>query len=152
EALAEVLTLMRRPGLPEEGSVSASSGLLAVDVRAWVADPTQGVAATIDSVDGAEAALEVLARLAPSEPAVDAVVVTGRACWAELPRRGNADPETCLVGLTLDAAGLVRRLVLVRAPLVPPVPAQEFAPPGRPILKAYFEDLMNSRFREAAAH
>jgi hypothetical protein len=150
--LAEVLTLMEGPGLPEEGPARASSGVLATDVCAWVADPEQGVAAAIDSVDGADATREALARLAPSQVAVAAAVVTQRTCWAELTRRGDAAPETCLVGLTLDHTGLVRRLVLLRAPLVAPVPAEDSAPSGRPILEAYFDDLMNSRFREAAAH
>ena len=45
------------------------------------------------------------------------------------------------------------RLILLRAGLVPPATGESTsAPPGRPILEAYFDDLMNSRFREAAAH
>jgi hypothetical protein len=150
--LAEVLTLMEGREIPEEGSASPSPDVLAIDVCTWVADPQQGAAAAVDSFDGVDATREALARLTPSELTVAAAVGTDRTCWGELTRRGDADPETCLVGLTLDATGPVRRLVLLRAPLVPPVAAEESAPSGRPILQAYFDDLMNSRFREAAAH
>ena len=158
-ALAEVLELMEGPvrmgGLADpDAPVGASASVLAPDVRAWVADPEQGVAATVDSVDGADATHEVLVRLAPSELTVAGAVATDRSCWAEITRRGNGDPETCIVGLTFNAANLVHRLVLLRAPLVPASAVAEWtsAPCGRPILDAYFDDLMNSRFREAAAH
>jgi hypothetical protein len=150
--LAQVLAPMESLGPQEERPAGATAGVLAPDVRAWVADPEQGVAAAIDSVDGADATREALAHLAPSQLTVAAAVMKGGTCWAELTRRGDAGPETCLVGLTLGATGLVRRLVLLRAPLVPPVSPEESTPSARPILEGYFDDLMNSRFREAAAH
>jgi hypothetical protein len=149
EALAEVLAVMDGSTRP-----APTQRLVAPDVQAWVADPKQGVAAAVDSVDGAGATLEILARLAPSALVVSASVETDRACWAEITRRGAGEPETCIVGLTLDAKGLIRRLVLLRAPLVPASAADDrtTAPSGRPILEAYFADLVSSRFGAAAAH
>jgi hypothetical protein len=111
------------------------------------------VIAAVDSVQGADATRETLARLATSTLTVAATVATDEVCWAEISRHADEDPETCIVGLTLDAGGLVRRLVLLRAPLVPAAAGQATsAPCGRPILEAYFDDLMNSRFGEAAEH
>ena len=153
DALAEVIALIE--GLPRpERPGPASTTVLAPNVRAWSADPWQGVTATVDTVEGIDATRELLAGLAPAELVVTATVSTARACWAEITLRGAGDPETCVVGLTFDAAGLVCRLILLRAALVPPSARGESpsAPPGRPILEAYFDDLMNSRFREAAAH
>ena len=137
-----------------ERPIPPSAGVLAEEVRAWIADPAQGVAATTVSVEGAQATREALATLVPSEPVVTAAVSTERACWAEFTARGGGEPETGVVGLTFDSEGLVRRLVLLRAALVPPSALEKSpsAPPGRPILEAYFDDLMSSRFREAAAH
>jgi hypothetical protein len=149
----DVLALMEGPARMG-GPAGRTASALAPGVRAWVSDPDQGVAAIVDSVDGVDATHEVLAGLAPSELTVEAAVATARACWAEITRRGDGDPETCVVGLTFDAADLVRRLVLLRAPFVPASALGELtsAPPGQPILEAYFDDLMNSRFREAAEH
>jgi hypothetical protein len=130
-------------------------GPLARDVQAWVADPEQGVGAAVEAVDGVDATREMLASLAPSELTVAAAVAGDEACWAEIIRRAGGCSETCIVGLTFDGEGLVRRLVLLRAPLVPDqaVGGGTSAPPcGRPILEGYFDDLMNSRFREAAGH
>jgi hypothetical protein len=137
-----------------EAHVGGTAGVLAPDVQAWLSDPEQGAAAIVDSLTGADATRAALARLAPSNLTVVASVATERTCWAEVTRRGDGDPETCIVGLTSDAAHQVRRLVLLRAPLVPPSVLVEStpAPRGRPILEGYFDDLMNSRFREAAAH
>ncbi|HET7050265.1 MAG TPA: hypothetical protein VFI54_18515 [Solirubrobacteraceae bacterium] len=152
-ALVDVLALVEGParrGGPAGGTASA----LAPGVRAWVSDPDQGVAAVVDSVDGADATHEVLARLAPSELTVAAAVASERACWAEITRRANGHTETGIIGLTFDTGGLVRRLVLFRAAQIPPSATGESAsaPPGQPIFEAYFDDLMNSRFREAAEH
>ncbi|MGZ4232734.1 MAG: hypothetical protein ACXVVQ_15060 [Solirubrobacteraceae bacterium] len=151
-ALPEVLALMEGPPRPERRG-PASTNFLAPDVRAWVADPEQGVNATVVSVEGADTTRDVLAGLAPSELVVTATVSGGRACWAEITRHGHGDPETCVLGLTFDSAGPVCRLILLRAAFVPPSATGQSsaAPPGRPILEAYFDDLMNSRFREAAA-
>ena len=153
DALVDVLALIEGPARTG-GPVGGTASALAPDVRAWVSDPDQGVAAIVDSVDGADTTREVLARLAPSELTVAAAAASERACWAEITRRGNGYTETGIAGLTFDAGGLVCRLVLLRAALVPPLATGEStsAPPGRPILEAYFDDLMNSRFREAAAH
>jgi hypothetical protein len=151
--LAETLALLQ--GLQShERLTPAATGALAPDVRAWIADPGQSAAASIDSVQGADATRAALAGLESSELVVTASVFTDRACWAEFTRRGVGDPETGLVGLTLDGEGRVRRLVLLRAALVPPSALGESssAPPGRPILQGYFNDLMSSRFREASAH
>ena len=131
-----------------------SAGVLARDVRAWIADPGQGVAAKVEALDGAETTRTVLANLAPSELTLAACVATQPSSWAEVTRRGAGGPETWIVGLALHGGGLVCRLILLRAGLVPASTAGEstFAPLGRPILEAYFDDLMNSRFHEAAAH
>lgn len=152
-ALADVLALIKRPARNQR-PLGATAGVLAPDVRAWLSDPEQGATAAVDSVDGADATREVLARLAPSELTVTAVVATERACWAEITWRGTGDAETGIVGLTLDARQMIRRLVLLRAPLVPASAPDESASAlcGRPILESYFDDLMNSRFRDAAAH
>lgn len=146
-ALSKVLTLIE--GAPSPAGVR----LLGPAVRAWIADPAQGIAGTVESVDGANATQTALARLAPSELTLAASVATERTHWAEIIRRGNGDSETGIVGLTLDGGGLIRRLVLLRAALVPAATGKpSSAPPGRRILESYFDDLMNSRFREAAAH
>ena len=135
-------------------SATASARVLAPDVRAWTADPEQGAAGAVEWADGLDATREVLASLAPSEVTLAACVATDQTCWAEIVRRGACDPETCIVGLSFDAEQMVRRLVLLRAPLVSASPTGKSpsVPPGRSILEAYFDDLMNSRFREAAAH
>jgi hypothetical protein len=152
-ALVRVLRLMEGPPSSEDPARTTAS-VLAPDVRAWLSDPEQGVAAVVDSVAGAEATRAALARLAPSELTVAAAVTSEESCWAEIARRGTEHPETCIVGLTCDATQLVRRLVLLRAPLVPSPVADESTavPSARPILEAYFDDLMNSRFQDAAAH
>jgi len=148
DALADVLTLVE--GTPPP----ARTGVLAADARAWIADPAQGVAAAVESLDGADVIGAALARLAPSEVAVTASVPAGSTCWAEIARHAAGEAETCIVGLACGDGGLVRRLVLLRAALVPPCATGESTPvpPGRQVFEAYFDDLMNSRFREAAAH
>ena len=151
-ALAELLRLVE--GSPRsERPVPACAGGLAQHVRAWIADPEQGVAATVEALGGPGATRHALASLAPSVLTLAACVATEPTCWAEITRRGAGDPETWIIGLTFDGDELVSRLILLRAGLVPPATGESTsAPPGRPILEAYFDDLMNSRFREAAAH
>ena len=135
---------MRRPG----------ARLLAPDVRAWLADPAQGIAGDVESVDGAEATQTALARLAPSELTVVASVALGRTCWAEITRRGDGDARDVIVGLTLDGGGSGAAGWSCSALRWCP---RRRANRGRRrrrrrILESYFDDLMNSRFREAAAH
>ena len=137
-----------------EGTAPPTASVLAPELRAWIAGPEQGVIAAVDSVQGADATRETLACLAPSTLTVAATVATDEVSWVEISRHAGGDPETCIVGLTLDSGGLVRRLVLLRAPLVPGPTAAEVtsAPSGRPVLEGYFDDLMNSTFRGAAEH
>jgi hypothetical protein len=137
-----------------QGSPRAVAGALAPDVRAWLASPQQGVSAAIESVTGAEAAADALARLGPSSFEVVASVTQDDACWAEIIRRGDGGAETCIVGLTREPAGEVSRLVWLRAPLAPArdTDVADAPPDGRPILERYFADLMSSHFREAASH
>jgi hypothetical protein len=153
-----------------EGSSRASEAFrttghaLAPDVQTWIASPEQGLLAAIDSAHGAEATIDALGRLAPSGLTVVGAVTSEDACWAEVSRRGEGGPETCLAGVTYGATGEVARLVWVRAPLVPgrevggagaapvgPTPDGQ-TPDGRAILERYFADLTNSRFREAAGN
>ncbi len=137
-----------------ERSDGIAAGLLAPGVRAWLASPEQGLSAAIESVRGPEATAEAMGRLAPARLDVTAIVEGERSCWAELSVVGAGDPETCVAGLSYDAAGAVSRLVWLRAPLVPAceVEPDPGAPDGRPILQRYFSALMGSRFAEAAAH
>jgi hypothetical protein len=146
-ALEEVLAAVR-------GSQGAAAGCLAPGVRAWLASPEQGVRGAIESVAGAEAAADALARLGPSSLEVVASVSPDDACWAEIIRRGDGGAETCIVGLTHEPGGEVSRLVWLQAPLAPArdTYAPHAPPDGRPILERYFADLMSSRFREAASH
>ncbi|MGO9496039.1 MAG: nuclear transport factor 2 family protein [Solirubrobacteraceae bacterium] len=127
---------------------------MAPDVRAWLASPKQGLVAAVESVHGAEDVTDALARLAPSRLTVGATVISDDACWSEITRVGDGEPETCLAGLAYDAAGRVSRLIWLRAPLVPASGAGErtAAPDARPLLEQYFTDLMSSRFTEAASH
>jgi hypothetical protein len=133
---------------------AASGGFLAPDVRTWLASPAQGLKADIESVTGAAATSEALARLAPSRLAVVASVASDRACWAEITRQSGDEAETCIAGLTFGATGQVSRLVWLRAPLVEAGQGDRgaSAPDGRPVLESYFAALMDSRFRDAAAH
>lgn len=119
------------------------------------------MAAGVESVSGPEASAEALARLAPSRLTVVATVDSKRAWWAEIARHRGAESETCIAGLSHGLGGQVSRLVWLRAPLVPA--AEPSAQPddpdvatgaadARPVLESYFEALMGSRFREAAAH
>jgi hypothetical protein len=154
-----------------EGTNPGSEPRLASDVRAWLASPEQSLTAGIESVAGAEAATDALARLAPSRLTVVATVHADRGCWAEIARHSDAaDPETCLLGLSYGPGAEVSRLVWLRVPLVPrpeadravdasvdgsvdgAVGTPEAAGDGRQLLERYFGDLMNSRFREAASH
>jgi hypothetical protein len=153
QTLEDVLALV-------EGSSGASRALrttghaLAPDVQTWLASPGQGLEAAIESVQGPEATIDALARLTPSRLTVVGAVASEDACWAEIARRGEGEPETCLVGLTHGATGQVTRLVWFRAPLVAArvVDGAGAAPDGRAILERYFADLTNSRFREAAGN
>ena len=146
--------------------------VLAPDVWAWMSSPEQGLAAAIESVRGANDTANALASLAPSSITVVGAVHSDDACWVEVTRAGDGEPETCIAGLTYDGAGAVARLVWLRAPLVPvhgrdaprlpaatggdlstgaddpPARAQD----GRPILERYFADLVSSSFTAAAAH
>jgi hypothetical protein len=146
QALDSVLALAR-------GQRRTIAGVLRPNVQAWLASPEQGVSAEIESVRGADPTADALARLAPSPLIVVAAVRSDRACWAEITRHGDAESETCVAGLTYDAAGAVSRLVWLRAPFVPALAAEAktSAPDARPI-ESYFADLTNSGFREAAAH
>ena len=137
-----------------EGAGRSAGSFLAPEVQTWLASPEQGLTSEIELVRGADGAAEALARLAPSTMTVVAIAPSERACWAELVRRSDAAPETCVAGLTYDDAGAVSRLVWLRAPLVPAteLDGRPDTPDARPVLEAYFADLMRSRFREAAAH
>ena len=140
--------------------LTRSGAVLAADVQTWLASPEQGLTARVDSIRGAGASVEALARVSPSHPSpssLEAVgtVVSERAFWAEITGRGGAEPETGLLGLTYDGSGAVSRLIWLRAPLVPALAGageQSPAPDGRPVLERYFADLVSSRFREAASH
>src|ERR1700743_3021733 len=80
-ALGELLGLIE--GLPRsERPVGAGACVLARHVRAWIADPAQGVVSTGGAVDGAEAPRIVLTSLAPSELTLAACVATQPTCWA----------------------------------------------------------------------
>jgi hypothetical protein len=162
-ALDDVLALV-------EGSSGANRAFrtignaLAPDVRAWLASPEQGLKAGIDSVHGVEGTIDALALLAPSGLTVVGAVATEDACWAEIERRGEGEPETCLACLTYGATGQVTRLVWLRTPLVPGrhvsgagassggQTSDGRRSDGRAILERYFADLTNSRFREAAGN
>ena len=137
-----------------EGATPTHGSVLAPDVRTWLASPEQGLTAAIDFVSGARASTEALGRLAPSGVTVVGAVASGDACWCEISRRGEGQPETGIAGLTRGPGGGVSRLVCLRAPLVPrgELDSAHGAPDGRPVLESYFAALMNSRFGEAAAH
>jgi hypothetical protein len=123
-------------------------------VQTWIASPEQGLTASVESERGVDATAQALARLAPSSLTLVTAVVEDDACWAEVTRRGDREPESWVAGLSYDATRRVARLVWLGAPLVPRSEVDEKAstPDGRPILEAYFADLMGSRFGEAAAH
>ena len=148
-ALEDVLGLVS--GRPTS---RALGGCLAPDVRTWLASPEQGLSGATQSVAGVEGSIGALAGLAPSSLTVIASVRSDLAGWAEVARYGDAWPETCIVGLTYEPSHRVSRLVCLRAPLVPPrrPDTGSTAPDARPVLESYFAALMNSRFREAAAH
>jgi len=124
-ALEDVLGLVS--GRPTS---RALGGCLAPDVRTWLASPEQGLSGATQSVAGVEGSIGALAGLAPSSLTVIASVRSDLAGWAEVARYGDAWPETCIVGLTYEPSHRV----------------------SRPVLESYFAALMNSRFREAAAH
>jgi hypothetical protein len=151
DALPEVVALVEGAGRTTNHALGAC---LAPDVRTWLASPEQGLSAVVDSASGVEASADGLARLAPSSLTVLASVRSELACWAEIAREGAGVAETCIAGLALDPGGRVCRLVWLRAPLVTPCEAGvgDAAPDARPVLESYFDALMNSRFREAAAH
>ena len=155
--MTSVLPLYELPGLADtfalvEGANLPAESALAPDVQAWLAGPEQGLRAAIETVHGAEATALALASLAPSRLSVVAAVRVDRACWAEIARRTEDEDETCLVGLSFDAAGQVSRLVWLRVPLVPicELDSGGPVPEARPIHERYFADLMSSRFAEAA--
>ncbi len=138
-----------------EGSGGAAGSFLAPDVQTWLASPEQGLTARVDALRGAGVSVAALADLSPSNLTLVAAVASEGACWAEVTRRADCEPETCLAGLTYDRRGTVCRLVWLRVRLVPPsseVDEQSAVPDGRPVLERYFADLMSSRFREAASH
>jgi hypothetical protein len=142
-----------------EGSTGGSRAFRAVGhspvpVQTWLASPEQGIKAGIESVHGAQATIDALARLAPSGLTVVGAVASADACWAEIERRGEGEPETCIAGLTYGATSQLARVVWLRAPLVAgrEVGAAGAALDGRAILERYFADLTASRFREAAAN
>lgn len=153
-----VLTLVEG-GAGAGGVFRAIEPALASDVQTWLASPEQGLTADIDSPQGAAATIDALGLLAPSGLTVTGLVVSEDTCWAEIARRGEGEPETCLAGLTYGASGQVSRLVWLRAPLVAGrevdstgAASDARAPDGRAILERYFADLSSSRFREAAAN
>lgn len=137
-----------------EGTGRAVPDGLSPDVRAWLASPEQGLVAAVESFHGAQDVTDALARLGPSRLMVGATVISEDACWSEITRVGDDEPETCLAGLTYDAGGRVTRLIWLQAPLVPASGAGEgtAVPDARPLLERYFTDLMSSSFREAASH
>jgi hypothetical protein len=150
--LEDVLALVEGSTGPSR-AFRATGHALAPDVQTWLASPEQGIKAGIESLHGAEATIDALARLAPSALTVVGAVGSQDACWAEIERRGEGEPETCIAGMTYGATGCLTRLVWLRAPLVAGRAAivAGAAPDGRAILKRYFADLTSSRFREAAA-
>jgi hypothetical protein len=157
-ALHDVLGLVEG-SIEASGAFRATGHALASDVQTWLASPEQGLKAGIDSLHGAEATIDALARLAPSGLTVMGAVASEDTCWAEIARRGKGEPETCLAGLTCGAAGQVTRLVWLRAPLVAGremhgagAASDGQTPDGRTILERYFADLTSSRFREAATN
>jgi hypothetical protein len=137
-----------------EGTGRASAAALASDVHAWLASPDGGLSAAIESARGAAAATDALERLAPSSLTVLGAAASDRVCWAEIVRRAGGGDETCVVGASVDAAGQISRVLLLRVPLVPGGTPDSGAavPDARPILQRYFADLMSSRFRDAAGH
>ncbi len=142
-ALDDVLALV-------EGSGGQARSLFARDAQTWIASPEQGLRGGIDAMRGPDMSSAALADLSPSSLALVAVAVSNRACWAEVTRRADGEPETCLVGLTYDARGAVSRLVWLRAPLVPvSLEVDEHSPgsDGRPVLERYLAALASSRFR-----
>ena len=115
-----------------EGSSTATGTFLAPDVQTWVASPEQAATADIEAVRGATQTNEALRRLAPSSLTVVAAVLAEDACWAEVSRVGDGEPETCVAGLTYDRERMVSRLVWLRAPLVPaPAARRGTVRPGR---------------------
>lgn len=151
-ALGDVIALVEGPGAATPSS-RAKGTFLTPDVQTWLARPEDGLTAAIQTVRGAEATTDALARLAPSSLSIVASVHSDDACWAEIARGGD-EPETGIVGLTYRRDGRVSRLVWLCAPLVEARKgdAGRPVPNGRPILERYFADLMSSRFREAARH
>ncbi|MGH2883817.1 MAG: hypothetical protein ACRDPA_14165, partial [Solirubrobacteraceae bacterium] len=93
DRLANVLALA-------DGSSRTHGRCLAPGVRTWLASPEQGLAAAIEPAHGVQATIEALARLAPSRLTVVGAVATEDDCWAEIARRGEGVPETCIAGLT----------------------------------------------------
>ncbi|HTX46538.1 MAG TPA: hypothetical protein VMD48_09680 [Solirubrobacteraceae bacterium] len=147
-ALDGVLALVGGSGEPD-------GSLLARDVQTWVASPEQGLRASIDALRGADASAAALTDLSPSDLTLVGAAVSDRACWAEVVRGVDGETETCLVGLSYDAAGAVSRLVWLRAPFVPAsseVGEESAGPDGRSVLERYLSDLQSSAFREAASH
>src|SRR5947209_7632718 len=106
-----------------EGSAGASGAIRALGhalapVQTWLASPEQGITADIKSVNGAQATIDALTRLAPSGLTVVGAVASADACWAEIERRGEGEPETCIAGLTYGPTGQPGRVIWLRAPLV----------------------------------
>jgi hypothetical protein len=137
-----------------QGGAEAAEGVLAPSVGTWLASPAQGITASIDFVSGIEPTVAVLSDLAPCTLIVTGAVVTPTATWAEVGRRAAGVEETCVVGLSHDARGLVTRLVWFRAPAVPTsgLATEADSPYGRPSIESYFSDLVASDFPAAAAH
>jgi hypothetical protein len=136
------------------GRARAAGPCLAADVQAWFASPQQGLSAAVETPNGADDAAGALARLAPSSLRIVASLAAERTCWAEIIRLADREHETCIAGLTCNDDGDVSRLVWLRAPLVPAsgLAADAAVPDGRPVIEAYFADLMRSKFRAASAH
>jgi hypothetical protein len=132
------------------GSPAAIARSLAPGARAWLADQDQGRRGELDGRSGAEAVACSLERLGPASPVLESCLSGPEFCWAEITRLH----ETCLVRCAMSPAGLVRHLLLLRAPAVPSLQpsAAAAAPRGRPIVERYFDDLMNTRFEDAAGH
>ena len=80
-------------------------------------------------------------------------MTTATVSWAEVKRQVDDVDETCVVGLSHDARGLVTRLVWLRAPVVPSarVDAHAEVPDARPIFDRYSSALVASDFQTASA-
>lgn len=126
---------------------------LAIGARAWLADVDQGRSAEIAEVVGRRAVATALARMGRPGAVLAGGIAGDGFGWAE----ARLEDETCVVGAAVAADGTLDRLIVLLAPAVPCLGVEvapvdpSAVPGGLPILEGYFEDLMNSRFEQAAS-